>query len=52
VKEDSMGDQAETLRKLAGAAPAPAGEPKKDTTERSAKVITVTSGKGGWARPT
>jgi flagellar biosynthesis protein FlhG len=42
-----MGDQAETLRKLAGAAPAPAGEPKKDTTERSAKVITVTSGKGG-----
>lgn len=42
-----MGDQAETLRKLAGAPQAPAKGPDKDQPVHTAKVITVTSGKGG-----
>lgn len=46
-REDAMGDQAEALRKLAGVAEKNKGTPGTEPASRGARVITVTSGKGG-----
>ena len=42
-----MGDQAETLRKLAGMSASPVKHEETEAPPRTAKVITITSGKGG-----